>query len=186
MSEKTFDHNHKSKLDNPGRKKMLPASESLIKAGLKMGDTFIDVGSGTGYFTFPASEITKQKVYALDISKEMLKAMSEKIKDEDIELILTDQYDLKCKQVGDMTLLSMVLHEVEDYDKFAKELSRVTKPGGKLFIIEWNPLVGGKGPKQEHRLSIEKVVSILAEYFAFDFTWEISSSIYGIVLTKIA
>ena len=122
MSEKTFDHKHKSKLDNPERKKMLPASESLIKAGLKLGDTFIDVGSGTGYFTFPAFEITKQKVYALDISEEMLKAMSNKIKNEDIELILTEQYDLKCKQVGDMTLLSMVLHEIGDYNKFAKEL----------------------------------------------------------------
>ena len=56
INEKTFDHNHKNKLDNPGRKKMLPASENLIKAGLKLGDTFIDVGSGTGHFAFRSQQ----------------------------------------------------------------------------------------------------------------------------------
>lgn len=184
MNEKTFNHEHKNKLDNPERKKMLPASEILIKAGLKLGDSFVDVGSGTGFFAFPAFEITKQKVYALDISKEMLEELSSRIVNEDVELVLTEPYNLKCEQVGDMTLLAMVLHEIDDYKKFTKELNRVTKTGGKLLIIEWNPLIGGKGPKKEHRLSSEQVVSIFADYFDFDFTWEISSSFYAIVFTK--
>lgn len=185
MNEKTFNHKHKNKLDNPQRRKSLPATDILIKAGLKLGDSFVDVGSGTGFFTFPAFEITKQKVYALDISEEMLKDISGKIVDEDIELVLTEAYDLKIEQVGDFSLLSTVLHEIDDFSIFSKEIARVTKSGGKLLIVEWNPLADGKGPKKEHRISVEKTVSIFADYFELEFTWDISNSFYAVVLTKI-
>ena len=59
---------------------MLPVTDSLIQAGLKHEDTFIDVGSDTGYFMFPVFEITQQKVYTLYILEEMLKAISDKTK----------------------------------------------------------------------------------------------------------
>ena len=62
------------KLDNSGRREMLPPEKVLLLTGLKEGDIFLDIGAGIGYFAIPAAEITGEsgKVIAADISPEML------------------------------------------------------------------------------------------------------------------
>ncbi|MHB8278304.1 MAG: hypothetical protein ACYDIA_11710 [Candidatus Humimicrobiaceae bacterium] len=52
-----FDPKNKEKLFSDFRKKILPAIKTLRAAGLKEGTVLADIGSGNGYFTFPASEI---------------------------------------------------------------------------------------------------------------------------------
>jgi len=68
-----FDVKSFAKLDNPERRKSLPADAILHKFDLEDGDVVADVGCGIGYFTFPASSVVglTGKVLAMDISDEM-------------------------------------------------------------------------------------------------------------------
>jgi ubiquinone/menaquinone biosynthesis C-methylase UbiE len=55
--EHKFNPENKKRLFNELRQKILPARKTLKEAGLKEGMTFADVGTGNGYFTFPAADI---------------------------------------------------------------------------------------------------------------------------------
>jgi ubiquinone/menaquinone biosynthesis C-methylase UbiE len=49
----------------------------LLNIGLKPGDTFIDVGSGEGYFAIPAAKIVGEqgRIFALDSNEEALRRL---------------------------------------------------------------------------------------------------------------
>lgn len=72
--KKTFDVKNMHKLDNPKRRELLPPDQTLRKLGIKEGEIIADIGCGIGYFTLPASKMVgeKGKIYAMDISAEML------------------------------------------------------------------------------------------------------------------
>ena len=80
MSHK-FSAKDKSKLDNPERRKILPPPITLEKLYLQKGDIVADVGCGIGYFNIPAAVIVGEmgKVYAIDISEEMLREVQERV-----------------------------------------------------------------------------------------------------------
>ena len=56
-----FDFKDRHKLDNAERRKNLPPHRTLLDLGLKENDIMADLGSGIGYFTFPASGIVRTK-----------------------------------------------------------------------------------------------------------------------------
>jgi len=64
--------NKQMKFENPVRIKELKPIETLIRIGLKENHVVCDIGAGSGIFTIPASMITKNKVYALEINDAML------------------------------------------------------------------------------------------------------------------
>ena len=162
-----FDIKNKHKLDNEMRRKILPPLEILVDMGLREGDIMADIGCGIGYFTFPASRVVGRlgKVFAMDISKEMLVEVDKKADENNISNILTvhtKENDLKIP-AGTVTfaLISNVLHEAEDNEKFINEVSRILTNDGRIGIIEWQKVEGEFGPPLEHRLSEEYVKNLL-------------------------
>ena len=155
------------RLDSPERRKILPPEETLYKIGLIKNDIFIDIGCGIGYFSIPASKIVgpKGKVFALDTSSEMLEELNSKIiknKIENIVPILTKDYDFHIDSgIGSFSLMSNVLHEVDDKLFFLKETNRILKTEGKLCIIEWQKKETEKGPPIEERISESEVKELL-------------------------
>ncbi|KYC46342.1 MAG: hypothetical protein APG12_00657 [Candidatus Methanofastidiosum methylothiophilum] len=151
------------RLDSPERRKMLPPEETLIKAGLKKNDIFIDIGCGIGYFSIPASLIvgSKGKVFALDTSSEMLEELERRIyenKIKNINPILSESYKFPLgPNSGTFALISNVLHEVEDKLSFLMETNRVLLVEGTLFIIEWQKKETERGPPLEDRLSESEI-----------------------------
>jgi len=185
MNEKLFNSKHKSKLDNPKRVAMLEPVETLSKFELKNGDVSADVGCGTGIFTFPMAKVTSSKVYAIDLSSEMLTSVKEKITNEDIELVQSSLEGLVIDDESvDFTLLSMVLHEVDHLNDFTKELARITKPGGKLAIIEWIYKETKMGPKLDHRLSVNQIMEATNDSFILKNEFKISDAFVGILLER--
>lgn len=62
-------HDHKiSKLENPVRLAELDPAATLIRAGFRENMVLCDIGAGTGIFTFPATQISSEKIYTLEIS----------------------------------------------------------------------------------------------------------------------
>ncbi len=164
-----FDPKNKEKLQSKERKESLPPEIILQKGGLLPGETLIDIGCGVGFFSVPATRMLgpKGKVYALDTSSDMtefLRAETGKAAIENIEIIESQEYDFPLEDSqGDMLLMSMVLHEVEDKKRFLMEARRILKQEGRILIIEWQKEETDQGPPLNHRLDFQETKKYLIE-----------------------
>lgn len=162
-----FDPAERDKLDSPERRAELPPEQTLVKAGIKPGDVVLDVGCGTGYFTFPASRMVgpKGQVCAVDISGVMLAELRSKAASQglfNIELHQSAHGKLSVPAAPyTLVILSDVLHEVDDKKAFLAEIAAAVRPGTKLSIIEWAKKETPKGPPLKDRLSEDEMQVLL-------------------------
>ncbi|MFC2159400.1 class I SAM-dependent methyltransferase [Actinomycetota bacterium] len=153
-----FEFVERHKLISEKRKKILPAKKILLDIGLKGGDIFADIGCGIGYFSLPASKIVgnQGKVYAMDISQDMLDEMKTNIYDKDItniELIKTSEDNLVIlDNIINVAFASTVLHEVDGLSSILNEIKRIMVNKGNFIIIEWNEVKKDLGPPIKHRI----------------------------------
>jgi len=182
-----FDVKNKHKLDNAQRRSMLPPEKTLMTLGLKEGDIMADIGCGIGYFSIPASEIVGNsgKVYAMDVSEEMLNDVEKKIAENsiaNIETRITDGGKLNLDN-GDITfaLISNVLHEVEDKGKMLGDIKRLLGTEGRIAIIEWEKIDSEFGPPKDHRLDKEELAKMMKSVGFRDISFvELGENFYGI------
>lgn len=157
----------KAKLDSLERKKMFNSIKALESLGVSERMTVADIGCGTGFFTVLLARIVglKGKVYAVDISKEMLRDVSRRIKKEglkNVKVIVSkeNKIPINSKDV-DYCLLASVVHELENSTLFFKELKRLLKNNGKIGIIEWKKILSPLGPPMKERISMPAMKQIL-------------------------
>lgn len=153
------------KLENPLRLAELNPTETLKRIGLLANYSLCDIGAGSGIFTLPAASITRNKVYALEISDEMLTIIGAKAQAEgrdNIELVKVkgDHFALEDHLV-DIVLLVTVLHEIENITALLEELQRIVKDNGKIAVIEFHKRVTPMGPPIDHRMGKEDTVANL-------------------------
>lgn len=156
MSERRFDPSQMEKLDNPERRKALPPDELLKMIPIEKDNIVLDLGSGTGYFTIPAAELTKESVYALDVEPKMLSFLEGKVEEEGLENIkliqgVIEDIPLDNDSVN-RVIASFVLHEVEPLSRGIDEIHRVLQEGGICFCLEWEKKPMEQGPPLHHRI----------------------------------
>lgn len=162
-----FDYRNKHKLDDEKRRQHLPPYKILTELGLSEGDVMADIGCGIGYFTFPAAEIVGEtgKVFALDISAEMIEEVEKRIEANEvynIRPVITEENELKVdSEAVTFAFICVVLHEVEDVERFIHEVKRILADGGKIAIVEWDKEESDWGPSLSHRLDKGYVKSTL-------------------------
>lgn len=162
-----FNVSNRHKLDNDKKREFLPPYQTLENLGLQPGDIMADIGCGIGYFTIPASEVVGEtgKVFAMDISFEMIQEVEKKAEENNItniKTIVTEENDLKVDD-GAVTyaFICTVLHEVENIHKFLNEVKRIMAEGERIAVIEWQKTESDWGPPLEHRLDkacVERVI----------------------------
>ena len=186
-----FDVKNKHKLDNEHRRKLLPPMDTLLSLELKVGDIMADIGCGIGYFSIPASEIigTSGKVFALDISPEMLEEVEKKVVElniNNIETILTDGNKLKLKKHHiNFAFMSNVLHEIEDKEKLLEEIKDILVNKGRIAIVEWQKNNTEFGPAKEDRLDKVDLVKLLEKLGFYNIaTIDIGENFYGVTAEK--
>jgi ubiquinone/menaquinone biosynthesis C-methylase UbiE len=146
-------------LDSPIRKLLLPATKMLSDLKPSKNEAWADIGAGSGFYTIPLASIV-DKVYALDISAEMLDLLQKKLKQNQVTNVVVKRSEetsipLANKSV-DGVLLAFVAHELDDPAKYFKEISRTLKPNGRVVIIEYAK-VKSFGPPLSHRLDPQEV-----------------------------
>lgn len=155
----------RNKLENPNRVLELNPKDTLKQIGLKNGDTFCDVGAGTGIFTFAAAEITNNKIYAVEISDEMLEILQLRAKEKKLEnVITTNGIKMMPESSCNVALLCTVLHEVPDIQDMANEIRRILVKDGISAIIEFHKRQTPIGPPVEHRLDSVQLTEALHDY----------------------
>jgi len=163
-----FDPPDKDRLHSQDRQKQLPPGLVLKHLNLHPGETLLDIGAGTGYFSIPAAAelIPYGRVIAADISDEMLGALKERAKGEpgEIECLLTDIDRVPLEAaIADAVLLAFVFYEMPDGLRWLREVRRLLKEGGRVAIVEWDTVPSPGGPPQEERLSALKVLHMASE-----------------------
>lgn len=150
----------KNELNSPPRKKLFKPLKTLRFLGVKPDMYVADIGCGTGFFTVPLSKLVGRngKIFAIDISKELLKDVRKKIKKENlknVKVILSKENEIRIESGGvDYCLLSSVVHELENKGLFFKELKRILDDKGKIGIIDWKRVPSPIGPPLEERIPV--------------------------------
>jgi ubiquinone/menaquinone biosynthesis C-methylase UbiE len=124
----------------------------LRKFDLTGDENILDVGCGCGLYTIGfASKMTTGKVYGIDIwnpediSKNSETAIGRNVKSSGLEKVISlkteDMRKMSFKDnYFDMVIASFSIHNISDSNERGKALSeiyRVTKPSGKIVIIDF-------------------------------------------------
>ncbi len=112
----------------------------LDKRGvLQKSMTLVELGAGDGYFSRILSRKVK-KVLAVDISSKMLMELERKAEEAGLKNIYTiegDSCDMPIEdESADMVFSYMFLHHIEEPMLAIKDMKRVLRPGGKVFLAD--------------------------------------------------
>jgi ubiquinone/menaquinone biosynthesis C-methylase UbiE len=121
----------------PGESEL--ATAGLRLAGLRPGDSFLDVAAGPGGLSLPAARLGA-KVLATDWSPRMIDRFKARVAAEGLDAdgrvmdchaldLPDDSYDVTGSQFGVML--------VPDQAQALREMARVTKPGGRVLLIAY-------------------------------------------------
>ncbi len=105
---------------------------------LKDGFQVLDVGCGTGKFSFKLHKYNKNlKVHGVDLSETMINKARAKVKDEMIEFKLGDVEDLPYEaNTFNAITCSHSFHHYPNQRGALLEMQRVLKPSGRVMIID--------------------------------------------------
>ncbi|HVC34954.1 MAG TPA: methyltransferase domain-containing protein [Chloroflexota bacterium] len=147
----------------PERRGSPPAEETLADLGLAPGQTVVDVGCGPGFFTLPAATLVAPNglVCAIDLEPAMLdlvRSRAEAAGIPGIEVRRGDGQRLPLDDaVVDVTVCSLVLHDLDDRLALVREMIRATRPGGRIAVVEWLPEQDDRRP---NRMRPEEVTAL--------------------------
>jgi len=138
----------------------------IRKFGDLTGKSVADIGSGTGYFTFPISRAAK-KVLAIDIEQRYLDYIEDRKLELPIEqadvietrLTVESEPNLHSGEV-DAVLLVNVYYYLEDRIDYMKIVHNALKEDGTLVLVDYLPGELPVGPS-ENKVPPEEVVGIL-------------------------
>lgn len=186
-----YDVTARKKLNSEERRKLLSPHETLTRLGYKKSDTMADIGCGTGLFTLPAAELSLPgtKIYAIDISQEMLNEVTSQAEKENLQDIIpvkSEEYDFRLEDAStDFVLLCTVLHEVDDKQRLLTETARICRGGGTVAVIEFNETNTSFGPPMNHRLTKKNVEELLnATGLTGIQNMEVSEAFYAVMAKK--
>ncbi|MDR1339653.1 MAG: bifunctional demethylmenaquinone methyltransferase/2-methoxy-6-polyprenyl-1,4-benzoquinol methylase UbiE [Prevotellaceae bacterium] len=110
----------------------------------------LDVATGTGDLAIECTKNGKRKITGIDISEKMLEKGREKIEKKNlancIDLRYGDSENLEFESnTFDAVIVGFGVRNFENLEKGLREMNRVTKPSGKVFILDFsmpqNPIV---------------------------------------------
>jgi ubiquinone/menaquinone biosynthesis C-methylase UbiE len=132
------------------------------------GQTIMDIGAGTGYFSFKLAE-AGAKVIAADVDDRFQNYIKEKkeelsVTDEKIELrkIPYDTPNLANEEVN-MVLIVNTYHHIEDRISYFEKVKKGLKPNGKLVVIDFFKKELPIGPPSKMKIERSKVSKELKE-----------------------
>jgi ubiquinone/menaquinone biosynthesis C-methylase UbiE len=120
--------------------------KNLKQFGLSENMVVADLGAGSGFYSIPLAQmVPRGKVYAIEVQKDFLNTVRNKIKElnlDNIECIWGNVEKRGGTKINDgvidAVIISDVLFQAENKDKFIEEASRILKSGGRALVIDWS------------------------------------------------
>lgn len=163
-SGKKFDPTRLDKLNDPRRLEYLNPDFIWEKAALLSSAVLVDIGAGTGFFAVLFSrKIINGKVYACDISSEMISWMNDNLPAESRGIVIPVKMEETSVPlsggIADLVYMINLHHELEDPGMILRESFRLLKESGKVIVIDWKKEETPEGPPLEHRVAEETIES---------------------------
>ena len=160
--EKKFDPKKLARLNDPRRLEYLNPEIIWEKVALENPALMIDIGAGTGFFALLFyRKMKKGKVYACDISDELLAWMKDNLPAESKGFVIPVKMEESCVPLpdckADLVYMINLHHELEEPLRILEESRRLLGEGGKLMIIDWKKEETPEGPPLDIRVE-EKTI----------------------------
>jgi ubiquinone/menaquinone biosynthesis C-methylase UbiE len=151
-------------LEDPQRDAYQKPHEVLTALDLRAGEVIADIGAGSGYFTFRLSHHVgdKGKVYAVDVSPDMILHINRRIRElkaENVVSILADPDDPLLPEASvNRFFFSNSWHHIENHSKYLSLMKKMLKPGGEIIMIDFHKKEIPVGPPLEMRIAREDLI----------------------------
>ena len=152
-------------LDAPDRDLWQRPDQIMDAMGIADASVVADIGAGSGWFTLRlARRVGPQGlVYAEDVQKEMITAISRRVGREGFNNVrpwLGANNDPRLPASSlDAVLVVDAYHEIEDRVTMLSKLAASLKPQGRIGIVDFRLDGTGPGPAPEERVSPDVVVN---------------------------
>ncbi len=151
-------------LEDPQRDVYQKPHQVLTALAIKPGETIADIGAGSGYFTFRLSHFVgaKGKVYAVDISPDMILYINRRMRDLRVTNVISILADPDDPLLPDRSVnrffFSDSWHHIENQTKYLTLMKRMLKPGGEIVMIDFHKKELPVGPPMEMRIAREDLI----------------------------
>jgi ubiquinone/menaquinone biosynthesis C-methylase UbiE len=150
-------------LEDPKRDAYQKPHEVMEALAVKDGEVIADIGAGSGYFTLRLARHVgdKGRVYAVDVSPDMVRHLNGKIRDLgvlNVSSILAEPDDPLLPQPVDRFLIVDVWHHIEDQAGYLALMKKQLKPGGQVVMIDFQKRELPVGPPVDMKISREDLL----------------------------
>ena len=154
-------------MDDPKRLSFENPDVILSQAGVRTGEIVADIGCGTGFFTIPLAGRVGKKglVYALDTSPTMIKELRGRTRNlKQVKPLRSNENRFPLKDdTLDFALLVNMVHELEDWRLFFKEVRRVLRSTGRICVVDWKKRKMQMGPPLKIRFTKKRLKEMLQQ-----------------------
>ena len=176
-------------LETPERLAGRSAERLWDRLALSEGATVADIGAGTGYFALPAARRVGAhgRVYAIDLSAELVALMGERAQKEGLRQFVSVQNTTESiplpSAIADLVLLANVLHDFPPAT--IRESVRLLKPNGRLINLDWKKEETPGGPPVGIRFSPDEAAQVLGSHGLLEVErWEMGRWHYALALVR--
>jgi arsenite methyltransferase len=151
-------------LEDPKRDAYQKPQEVVKALNIKEGEVIADIGAGSGYFTFrlahPVGE--KGRVYAVDVSPDMIVHLNRRVRDLNLRSVVTilcaPDDPLLADASVDRFFICDTWHHINGHAKYLALLKRMLKPGGQVIMVDFKKAKTPVGPPMEIRIDRDDLV----------------------------
>jgi ubiquinone/menaquinone biosynthesis C-methylase UbiE len=151
-------------LEDPARDAYQKPDEVMKALALKPGEVVADIGSGSGYFALRFARAVGEtgRVYAVDISPDMVRHVNRRVRDAGLRNLVSVLADPDDPLLPDASVDRVVIvdtwHHVEDQVHYLERLKRLLRPGGQVVHIDFQKRELPIGPPLAMKIAREDLV----------------------------
>jgi arsenite methyltransferase len=151
-------------LEDPKRDAYQKPHEVLTALAIKPGEVIADIGAGSGYFSFRLAHRVgdKGKVYAVDVSPEMILHLNRRIRDlkvMNVTSILAEPDDpLLADDSIDRFFFSDSWHHIEKHEKYLSLMKKMLKRSGEVIMVDFHKKELPVGPPMQMKIAREDLI----------------------------
>jgi ubiquinone/menaquinone biosynthesis C-methylase UbiE len=127
------------------------------------GEAIADIGAGSGYFTMRLAHHVgpKGRVFAVDISPDMIKHLQTRVRDAgltNVSPILARPDDPLLPQPVDRFVIVDVWHHIDNQAGYLARMKKLLKPGGQVVMIDFHKRELPVGPPMGMKIAREDLL----------------------------
>lgn len=157
------------------RKWLMNPVTTLQISDIQSGQTILEVGCGTGFFTIPAAQMVGEQgcIIALDASSGFLKKVTKKVEKAHLTNVKIIQKDalktgLNAESIDKALLFGVIPFPLLPLDKLLPEMHRVLKPGATMSVWLFPPLVHNWVPGMIEQSNLFKLINKKSNVYNYE------------------